>query len=289
MQGTVAQLVALTTWGNAFLQDQENLSQPSFYPENNVFSFCEYVKFVDLNGGGAQRSEAAYASDPMQWLARLQKEGVYRLQLRFQTEGDRMTAGFIGGGTGWLIEASGGSGSDFWESRWDLGDRNRTDKKIWRITYARIATQTTVSAIQELKTLETIWEETQTTLTEISAFARRLEQEAFALCFDRGLASLHADHPLASTHHQALSPPNTLPRKAEQLLAAVQMAWVFGGMGSWNDIWFDGEDQQQYDQLSSRLHTILNEAIAAAANASMKEFPSPRVIVAQKPWWNFWS
>ena len=53
-----------------------------------------------------------------------------------------------------------------------------------------------------------------------------------------------------------------------RLLDACQSAWVFGGMGSWNDMAFDGEVQVEYDRTSEQLFLALNEVILAAANAS---------------------
>ena len=38
---------------------------------------------------------------------------------------------------------------------------------------------------------------------------------------------------------------------------ACEAAWVFGGMGSWNDLGFQGEDQQTYERLSHRLFQLV--------------------------------
>jgi hypothetical protein len=46
------------------------------------------------------------------------------------------------------------------------------------------------------------------------------------------------------------------------------MAWVFGGMGSWNDQGFDGDDDRIYRELSDHLYDLLNQGICAAANSS---------------------
>jgi hypothetical protein len=59
-----------------------------------------------------------------------------------------------------------------------------------------------------------------------------------------------------------------MPLEAKQLLGAVQAAWVFGGMGSWNDLGFDGDDQQEYDKLSIELFLLLNQAICSAINTT---------------------
>ncbi len=53
-----------------------------------------------------------------------------------------------------------------------------------------------------------------------------------------------------------------------------QKAWVFGGMGSWNDLWFEGEAQGEYDRVSDRLFQTVNEAIRAAANTSLAAHPA---------------
>ena len=69
-------------------------------------------------------------------------------------------------------------------------------------------------------------------------------------------------------YHSDLAPSSDLPLEARQLLGAAQLAWVFGGMGSWNDLGFEGPDQQDSNQLSDRLFALLNEAICCAVNSS---------------------
>jgi predicted butyrate kinase (DUF1464 family) len=54
---------------------------------------------------------------------------------------------------------------------------------------------------------------------------------------------------------------------AKQLLFSAGNAWVFGGMGSWNDLGFDNkEDNETYDRLSEQLYSNINEAIIASTN-----------------------
>ena len=60
------------------------------------------------------------------------------------------------------------------------------------------------------------------------------------------------------------------PQLETCLLDACQSAWVFGGMGSWNDLGFEGPEQTEYDRVSERLFTALNETIQSAANASFQ-------------------
>ncbi|MCC6412891.1 MAG: hypothetical protein IT270_14600 [Saprospiraceae bacterium] len=54
---------------------------------------------------------------------------------------------------------------------------------------------------------------------------------------------------------------------ALQLLYAADSAWVFGGMGSWNDQSFeDKEVNGRYERLSALLYNAINGAIMAAVN-----------------------
>ena len=56
---------------------------------------------------------------------------------------------------------------------------------------------------------------------------------------------------------------------ARQLLLASSSAWVFGGMGSWNDLSFEKEeDNQHYETLSTALYNAINRGILAATNSS---------------------
>ena len=149
MQGTIAQIIALTTHGNAFLNGSPRFRLADFYPANITFRFCEYVRFADVTRKGEEWEESAYAADPGEWLARLQRDGVRRLRMiHASSEGegtgdrpsDRMLVAFVRGGGRWLIEAMKPTGSDYWEGRWDVGDQERDDRNIWRVTYGRIAT-----------------------------------------------------------------------------------------------------------------------------------------------------
>jgi hypothetical protein len=52
-----------------------------------------------------------------------------------------------------------------------------------------------------------------------------------------------------------------------QLLGAAETAWVFGGMGSWNDMGFHGETQTHYEEVSEELYKLVNKVIVASANS----------------------
>lgn len=53
------------------------------------------------------------------------------------------------------------------------------------------------------------------------------------------------------------------PIEAIQLLYAASIAWVFGGMGSWNDT---GVNSEEYNNVSNELYNTINLSIVAVAN-----------------------
>lgn len=272
MQGTIAQVISLTTHGSAFLTGRP---LDGYYPNNSTFGFCEYVRFVDLKRNDAEWDALPYAEDPRSWFERLKNEGARAVRLLDVSTGgqqagdsktpDRMLVGFVGGGGRWILEVVKNGGSDFWEGVWEVGDEDRKDRRIWRVTYGRIAANQP-PADNPSSDLAGLKRRLGENLRAIGAFARDHKLDGFAQAFERGSAQLDATEP-AGPYHTDLAPASVLPLPASQLLAAAQSAWVFGGMGSWNDLWFEDADQATYERLSEELYELLNAAIVAAANA----------------------
>ncbi len=63
-------------------------------------------------------------------------------------------------------------------------------------------------------------------------------------------------------------PPDFGPLGARQLLAAATRPWVFGGMDSWNDLWFeDPALGPRYEALTPALFEAVVAAIIGGGNA----------------------
>lgn len=271
MQGTIAHVVALVLEGNAALR---GVSSAGLDSGHSTMTFCEFVRFVDLASTPTGWSERTVAEDPTAWFGYLKERGFNELRLSHgPSRGtnpngvpDRMRAAFIGGGGRWQIQASRPRGSDSWESRWTVGDRERADRRIWQVTYGRVARNQPPSAGEPID-LQALRDELREALGRIKAFASKQGLDNFAACFANGLEDLAAPSP-AHGFHKEFANPSLLPLAAIQLLSAAQSAWVFGGMGSWNDLGFDGEDQATYESLSEALYSAVNRAIVAATNAS---------------------
>jgi hypothetical protein len=279
MQGTIAQIVALAMHGNAILQDASGSQSLGFQASNSTFAFCESVRFVAPVRSFLSRKEVVYATDPHSWFQRLRKESVYALRLSYGPSGanklrDRMLVGFVGGGGKWIIETRGPKHSDYWESRWQIGNRDRADKKIWRVAYVRVGNGKP-SPWEESDNLKTLKDEMRQTLQEIAQFSRSQNLDSFSKAFESGLYRLESPTPFQNLYHADIAPLESLPLSASQLLGSAEAAWVFGGMGSWNDQGFDGQAQTRYQELSEKLYQLLNRVIVAATNSGIR--PNPGV------------
>jgi hypothetical protein len=184
--------------------------------------------------------------------------------------GDVTVVGFVGGGGKWFLETRRSGSSDFWESRWQLGDRDRKDKKIWRVSYVRLLSKRPSTQAQA-EGLETLRVELKECLERVAQFSRSQNLEWFTKAFESAIAKLESPAPLADVYHTDIAPPGFLSLVASQLLGSAQAAWVFGGMGSWNDQSFAGQAQARYEPLSEELYQLLNRVIVLAANSSTSD------------------
>lgn len=269
MHTPIAQAVALTIFGNDVLRGE---ARAEFWPGSTVFGFCKRVRFVALVGDPSNPTEGLLAGDPALWMSRLKETGTVALRLHHLERNDpkisdRMSAGLVGGGGRWLIETLRADQSDLWEARWTVGNQNDPERKIWNVAYFRVDRGRARIAFQT-RDLAILQGELKAALAQITAFAYRQRLEGFANAFQTAEAILSSQAPLSEVYHSDLAPGAQPPLAAKQILGAAQRAWVFGGMGSWNDLGFDGQDQRDYEQLSDNLYALLNEAISAAVNAS---------------------
>jgi hypothetical protein len=109
-------------------------------------------------------------------------------------------------------------------------------------------------------------------LRDIYGFAERHSCEEFTQCFARALDTIDSRGQSLHGYHVDLAPDGLLCVEARTLLDACQSAWVFGLMGSWNDIGFDGDDHQEYERVSDQLFSAIHEAIVAGVNST---YPQP--------------
>ena len=270
MNGPIAQIVALTCHGNAFLQ---GVDVGEFFPKNSTCVFCDRVTFVTVKKSFIGKpKEKEVAKTPEEWFRFLRNSGALGLRLsRTPQNGsnisDRISAGFVGGGGTWSMEVLlPNNRSQFWIARWEVWNQDAPEQRIWLVTYGRVSegatTQSKAADLQD--TRKTLTE----ALREIHAFSTKQKLEGFTQCFADALDTLESGRKNLHGYHKDLAPAGYLPVPAKTILDASQKAWVFGGMGSWNDMGFDGYDQKEYERVSEQLFRMVNQAISEAANQS---------------------
>lgn len=56
------------------------------------------------------------------------------------------------------------------------------------------------------------------------------------------------------------------PDAARSLAARAAASWVFGGMGSWNDVHVPGPDEEDMRRLSNALYDAVRDAVVTVVN-----------------------
>lgn len=272
MNGPIAQLVALTCHANSFLK--RGVVTSKFFPDNSTCQYCDWITFVEVKSRGLGKpTERMVAENPDDWFKVLVGGGasavrIVREAVNNPLISDRMSAGFVGGGGQWMLAVNYPTGvSDYWLARWEVWNQQAAEQRIWRVTYGLVARDKTPSpADPNYSDVKTAFE---LALTRIHAFSLKHKCDGFTECFARAIQSLREESS-ACGYHKDLYLPGLLSRSDEAMLDAAQSAWVFGGMGSWNDMGFDGEEQQEYEAASDQLFTAVNNAICVAANGSAR-------------------
>jgi hypothetical protein len=272
MTGTLAQLIALVAYGNKCIADPG--THPAFVQHHSTFQFCGKVFFTAEKKKHffSVGKRTTVAENPQEWFRYLGLDGCQALRLYYEPSdrssgaADHKIAGMIGGGGTWLIEAMYPKYSDFWYGEWIVSREHAADNRIWSVEYRCIEQEIDSRNLQFSIGMQR--EVLSKVLSEIEAFAKEIDLENFSQVFQKANAALGSAHPNQDYYHSDLLPENAYGLAEQQLLFAASHAWVFGGMGSWNDMGFeDKQIQLRYETLSSALYTAINDAIIAVVNS----------------------
>ena len=259
MDQSISRLVALTVYANITLQDRAG----DFDLDKLIAENSYAIEFVDPLPKGIAGSPKIIASNPSLWFHFLRDQGILDVKMHGFKSGhpelpDHISAAFVGGGSGWLLEARRSDSSDIYREMYHQGHKKqlvrvqesggRLQDSSWSVEVARRNLSEVLEATAELA-------------------SRHKYTTHWADLFHRAKNVLDEHIPSPA---DSFLPAGMLSTAAHQLLSAVESSWVFGGMGSWNDLSFPGRDQDLYGELTARLYDTICKCIVAGANDSIR-------------------
>lgn len=262
MSQDIVRNIALVTYGNVFLQKQTGFDLESLVTHN-----CYRLDFIDPPVKGIAGSAKILAKDTQMWFNYLKDQGAKRLKLHYQptTQSeipDRISSAFVGGGSHWFVEVQFQKDGDLYLSDWVSSEDSGIDRM--KTHYLRIEKNTNHLDDSSLLVSESR-EHLQTVLQKLSKFAGKFEfSKHWVSNFEIPLTTLHEFEP---SKEDEFLPAGIYSKEAHRLIMAAIGSWVFGGMGSWNDMAFNGDSQDVYMSLSDNLYSTICTSIVSGVNS----------------------
>lgn len=230
MNGTTAQIVALACHFNGRAAGNTNAGS---FSANSTCKFCEFVAFGECRASLDGHTEwFLVAPNPDECLSQ-KAQACARALLSYEPakglRQDRQLAGLIGHGGTWKLLLENGSIREAWKADWEVGQQQDPAQRIWRVRYT-LSGEPTERPSDDPRPLDSVISDLQQALVRIIEFCsdHRLDSSIFR----KSIECLRATHPLRLAYHADLCPEGLLSLPALQLMAASQVAWVFGAMGS---------------------------------------------------------
>ena len=268
MNGDMVQLVALAAHGNAFLA-HEGAEPPELEGNNQAFNYTR-VKFVrDPEPVEDGMRGTLVATGTAAWYSHLRELGARNIWLVRRGEPApeeiprHMLVAFSGGGD-WHLQVDYPGKSETWHAAWHFVKHpERYQDSYWNVTYAGVILEDVPQV--EKHDLGVMQTRLRQVLVDIEKFARENGEEGWAQVFKDALDRLDAEQ--TSKVADLVPEDSGYSEQAHRLLLAASGAWVFGGMGSWNDIVFQGEAGTEYERLSASLYDTVVTSVVAATNS----------------------
>ncbi len=268
MQLPILRTLALVAVGNAVMGGRD---AAGFFPGDTLFRYTASLDFMTPRDNSGLR---CVASDPVDWFNKLRSRGCHGLRLhnspmkQDQKLGhidERLLVGMVGGGPRWLIEAVYPERSEIWEGFDRVGDQKAADKRIWLTAYILVGEVTSEEGVDTAVAAAAM--DLRDALLSIEGVARAMPGAPFADVFAAARETLDGKdlpYPLEFLGYAQMKP------EAQRLLKAAGRAWVFGAMGSWNDVGVDAALKPRYESASKALFSAVQRAVLVTANSTYR-------------------
>ena len=265
VDAAVAQLAALVAHGNAALAGDATAG--TRVEAGTSFRFVRSIRFERQDGVPPATTHVEDGVDG--WFRRLREWGVTALwldprPLAVPTLAPHLLAAWTNGSRASVVTEG-----DDTRYRWIASSRldrvpTETDKRVWAI---HCVGRPDIANLAPRRSVAEVADHLATVVRAARDLAVRMEESFWATFLDGALARLGDDDPRTTYHDDVLPPSAELDRR--RLFAAAVGAYVFGGMGTWNDIGplpGDEEAEAEYDRVTPALYAAILEATAAAVN-----------------------
>jgi hypothetical protein len=270
MNGELHQTILLALLGQRGLAG-DTAAMARAWPAHPSFQYMQSVEFREPARGG----ERVLAADPLLWLQWLREQGVTSLALDHgapRGASPWQTAAFAGGGERWALRTSNGVRHDAWSSRLALDEHARDEGlarrgarvPFWRASYLRRDCRGHGPFDADADAAS---DALRQALVDIAAFAAAHDGVSWVdRSFAPALALLDGRMDPDERRTAFAFAAFTRTPAAGRMLDACQAAWVFGGMGSWNDGTLG--PPADHERVTAALHQAIHRAIAAAVNSN---------------------
>ena len=263
MQKQLEQLVGLVSYGNGYLTERV----PESAIADSMTKYCYGIQFITRSIEGIAGSSRVIASDAIKWFEHIRSHDAKRIRLHYQPSTqtglpDHISAAFKGGNNGWLVEVVYENISDLYLSGYAPSEGPISDS--WKTKYLLL--EKNLPHLEEaMPSVNESRSHLAKVLERLSKFAAKFEDtHNWADIFANALQTLLEFEPPADDD---LVPSGIYSIEARRLIEAAFRSLVFGGMGSWNDLVFSGQDMEMYRSLTERLYSLVCQAIVSGVNS----------------------
>ncbi len=276
MDGTLALAIAMTNHGNEYLSGKMS-TPPELPARNTTFQYVDTITFPEeavpdrlasLEREAAKtelgRSENLSTQGPTAtWFLKLKRRRASRLELNKVSAPselpERIRTAFAGG-VDWVIQVSYPDALEVWIPRW-----THQGGRLWTIRCAGEFTHEPLS--RWWPPIEQASASLEKAVRAAADLCERGHEEWFAQRFRESLSLLESKDREAPYHPDMVADDFPAP-SARPLLAAAVRAWLFGGMGSFNDVGFqDLALDDAYGRIADELYKSVLDAIFSSVNS----------------------
>lgn len=273
MNADISDCVSLVCYGNLILNKQ--ISRPSmieyFKSIDLHFKWYKSTKFLNYCDWRTRVFHSLVAiTTPSQWIQNLEYRGAKRLWLVMEKSRNELPqhiqTAFANSDT-FGIQIEFADRMEIWVPRTKVNTREIRKPKIY---FRLLGTDLQQSRIKSIATDEAS-ETLKIMLSKARNFAKLNSFDNWFQIFDEA-CKLIEERKVDSSVASRMLPPDGYSERSTVLIAAANRAWVFGGMGSWNDIFItEKSKQKEYDDLTGNLFNAVCDSILAATNSIGEE------------------